>query len=779
MLNIKKMLVPKRSVHMIRFGIIFALFYWVLEAVRDVLVFEKGHIIERIFFPDMMSFWMRFLVVCIIILFSAYAHSLKEKIEKDKEGKYRSYNMMGIMKAGLIISMLYWILESFRDVFIFHKGNLIERVFMPDPMSLWMRMLAVFIILLFTIYAQALINERRKAEEELRKQQEKLEKMVQDRTAELTESNRFLRLLKKEIAERNRVEKELRRVNRALKTSGESNIALLRATEELALLRDVCNIIVEEGGYRFAWVGYAKDDLDRTVQVVSKAGWDDGYLDTVIFTWNDTDGDLNPVGRAIRKKRPCMVKNKNSKSNQLVWRDEAAKRGYASSICFPLSRDEISFGALSIYSTEVNAFDEKEVSLLKELSKNLAFGIMVMRTRIAHRRAENEKERIQAQLLQARKMEAIGILAGGIAHDFNNLLTAILGCAGMAIMDLDESHPVYADLREIQMSAERAAELTKQLLLFSRKQPMRFLPLNINSLIRDIMKMLHRLIGEDIQVRSDLDDSLWTVRADQGTIEQVIVNLAVNARDAMPDGGQLTIKTNNVVVNEKQCENISEAQPGKWVRVSFSDTGVGIDRKIIRHIFEPFFSTKDVGEGTGLGLSVVYGIVKQHEGWMHVTSKSGRGSIFMVYLPTCLVKVKEQKEEKMVREKIRVGEKRILIVEDEEKVREFTTTGLDRNGYTVFSAADAGEATQIFKREMGNFNVVLCDVVLPDKNGLELIDEFLTQSPRLGILMSSGYTGPKSQRTIIQERGFHFLEKPYTLNDLLRMIRDISNSSPA
>ena len=779
MFKIKKLLNTDKSVNLVRFGVLFALFYWILESVRDVIVFQKGPIIQRVFFPDMMSFWMRFLVVCIIMLFSAYAHSLQSRLEKRKDGQPKSFDMMGIMKAGIGISILYWLLESFRDSFVFHKGPILERIITPDPMSLWMRLLAIFIIFLFTIYAQALINERRKAEEALREEQEKLERLVKERTAELTESNRLLRLLKTEIAERNRVEEELRRVNRALKTFGESNMALVRATEELALLKDVCNVIVEEGGYRLVWVGYAKDDDIRTVRVVSKAGWDDGYLDKVSFTWNDSEGDQNPIGRAIRGRKPCIVKIGKLKSNRSPWCIEAVKRDYAASISFPLIRGKTAFGALNIYSTEIDAFDENEVSLLGELSNDLAFGIMVLRTRTAHKRAESENERIQAQLIQARKMEAIGILAGGIAHDFNNLLTAILGCADMAMMDMDENNSAYGDLKEIQASAEHAAELTRQLLLFSRKQPMRFLPIDLNKIIQNLIKMLHRLIGEDIRVKTDLDESLWKVRADQGTIEQVIMNLALNARDAMPNGGELVIKTKNVVLDEKQCEDISEAQPGKWVRISVSDTGAGIGRKIIRHIFEPFFSTKDVGEGTGLGLSVVYGIVKQHEGWMHVTSQSGRGSVFQVYLPESLMKYEEKIDKNLPPEKVQEEGKRVLVVEDEEKVRKFTTTGLDRSGFTVFAAADAEEAAQIFKREKGDFNVVLCDVVLPGKNGLELIDEFLSFRPQLGILMSSGYTGQKSQRSVIRERGFRFLEKPYSLNDLLRVIREITTSDPA
>ena len=752
------------------FGILFALFYWILEAVRDVLVFEKGNIVERIFFPDMMSFWMRLLVVCILLLFGVYAHSLKQKIESRHIEMHPLFGMVGIVKAGFMIGVLYWILESVRDVFIFGKGNLFERILIPDPMSLWMRLLAVLIIILFAIYAQSLINERKKAEEALRKEQEKLERMVVERTAELTESNRLLRLLKKEISQRTRMEDELRRANRALKTTGECNMVLVRATDERDLLKDVCDIIVEVGGYRLAWVGYAKEDEHRSVCVMSHAGWDDGYLSKVKFVWNDAEGDRNPVGRAIRNKKTCIVKIGQSESKHPIWRSEASQREYASVISIPLIRNDVAFGALSIYSKDIDAFDESEVRLLVELTDDLAFGIMVLRTRLAHRRAEKEKEKIQTQLLQARKMEAIGILAGGIAHDFNNLMTVILGCADMINMEIDPSHTISKDLKEIQVSAQRAAELTRQLLLFSRKQPMRFSTLDINQSIENLLQMLRRFTGDHIEVKTDLEQDLWTIRADRNTLQQVIMNLVLNARDAMPDGGRITIATKNCVLNKKQCENSSEAQPGEWACISVTDTGIGIDRKIIRHIFEPFFSTKDVGKGTGLGLSVVYGIVKQHEGWMDVSSQSGRGSTFRIYFPAFRMEPKKIEKPSDVEKKSTDRDARVLVVDDEANVREFTTSGLLRNGYKVFSAANAQQARQIFRKEKGDFNVVLCDMALPDKDGMELVDEFLAVKPSLGVLMSRA---PHLQVIPVQRRGFRFLEKPYSINDLVKHIYDV------
>ena len=765
-----------KSINLLWIGIFFSACYWILESVRDVLSFEKGNIFERIFTPDPMSFWIRFLVVCIFILSSVQAQSLKEKMKEAKKRPSRTEGMIGIIQVGFGFGALYWILESFRDSFIFGKGSLFEQIFTPDPMGLWMRLLAIFILLLFSIYVQALLDARRKIEEELREKQEELERNVRDRTAELSESNR---LLEKEIVGRKRVEEEIRRVNRALKTLSESNMALARATEESALLGDVCNILVDVGGYPMAWVGYAEQDEESRVCPVSKAGDDGGYLEAVNFSWMENKKDHNPAGMAIRTRKPCIVKNIMDESDDIPWRCEAAKRGFVSSVSFPLLSEDVVFGSLSIYSTDEDAFDPEETKLLDELASDLAFGIKLLRARDAHKRAEEEKERMQVQLIQAQKMEAVGILAGGIAHDFNNMLTAIQVSIDLVMMEVDEEDVFYKDLKEVINYTKRASDLLRQLLLFSRRHHMEYAVLDFNRLVDELGRMLHRLIGEDIEINTDLESDLWTVRADRGTMEQVIMNLAVNARDAMPNGGQIVLKTENVVLDEEQCKDMPEARLGRFVHLSFSDTGIGMDENVAQHVFEPFFTTKGNGEGTGLGLSVIYGIVKQHDGWIGVRSKIGHGSSFEIYLPAVDEETLEQTEKMVSLDQLQGEGKRILLVEDEEKVRKFTTRALSRNGYVVFPAANGKEAADVFKRENGNFNLVLSDVVLPDQSGLELVDTFLSCKPNLQVMLSSGYTDHKSQWPVIQKRGYRFLEKPYTLGNLLSVIRDIFGSAPA
>ncbi|MEW6326041.1 MAG: PAS domain-containing protein [Thermodesulfobacteriota bacterium] len=383
-----------------------------------------------------------------------------------------------------------------------------------------------------------------------------------------------------------------------------------------------------------------------------------------------------------------------------------------------------------------------------------------------------ERKRLEEQLLQAQKMQMVGRLAGGIAHDFNNLLTAITGYADLLLLRVNPGEPLRRDVEQIKKAAERATSLTGQLLALSRRQVLQPRVLDLNLLIVDVDKLLGRLIGEDIELVTLLAPGLRRVRADPGQLGQVIMNLAVNARDAMPEGGKLTIRTEDVTVDESYCHLMPEARPGKFVCLSVADTGAGMGKGIIEHIFEPFFSTKEDGKGTGLGLAVVYGIVKQHEGWINVYSEPGKGSVFKVYLPAFSIPPDEETEETISLPELQGRGEQILLAEDEEEVRKFAARVLRENGYFVFEAATANEAMDISEREKGDLHLVFSDVVLPDGTGLELVDRLLSGRPQIRVLLSSGYTDEKLQRALIREKGFCFLRKPYGLADLLRAVRE-------
>jgi len=389
------------------------------------------------------------------------------------------------------------------------------------------------------------------------------------------------------------------------------------------------------------------------------------------------------------------------------------------------------------------------------------------------KKEEKEKEKMQAQLLQAQKMEAIGTLAGGVAHDFNNLLTVIQGYADLALMKVDETNPLHRDLKQIRIAASRAASLTGQLLAFSRRQPIELTLLNLNQLVDDSKKMLSRLIGEDIAIETHLEPELWTVEADEGQLEQIIMNLVVNSKDAMPGGGRLTVKTENSLVDEEYCRRYSYARPGRFLCLSVEDSGMGMDQETIKHIFEPFFSTKGPGRGTGLGLSVIYGIAKQHQGWINVFSEPEKGTIFKVYLPAFSGKATSKTNDIVSLKELQGTGERILLVEDEEGVRTFAERVLQEHGYVVFEAKTAREALEIFEREKEEFHLMFSDVVLPDRSGLQLTKELLSRKPGLGILFSSGYADVKSQWPLIRKKGYPFLRKPYSLDALLQAVKGV------
>ncbi len=450
----KEILFHKKVVNLAWVGVGFSALYWFFESVRDVILFEKGYLFERLFFPDAMSFWMRLLVVSILILFGIHAESYrKRRFEYDYEKKIKPVYSTKIFMIGFSYSGLYWILESVRDTFVFEKGDILSSIFNPGPVGLWMRLLTVFIIVLLSLYYQTLVDERRKMAEKFQKEQNILEQKIAERTSELTKT---LTRLKREM---------------------------------------------------------------------------------------------------------------------------------------------------------------------------------------------EEKDQIREQLFHAQKMEAIGLLAGGIAHDFGNLLQGIRGIAEAAMMDIDEDSQQYQDYREVLDLAKTASRVVHKIVHFSRRQPMKFHLMNINAIIEDSGTMIQRWIGKDIIFETDLDQDLWLTHVNHTALEQVILNMAINAKDAMPEGGRFMIKTENKVTDEKECENISSDNSCKCVCLLFSDTGTRMDSETIEHIFEPYYSTKTSGEGTGLGLSVVYGIIKQHNGWIKVTSEVGKGSIFKIFFP-----VESEKGEEKVSE---------------------------------------------------------------------------------------------------------------------------------
>jgi two-component system cell cycle sensor histidine kinase/response regulator CckA len=386
--------------------------------------------------------------------------------------------------------------------------------------------------------------------------------------------------------------------------------------------------------------------------------------------------------------------------------------------------------------------------------------------RRARRELETERKTLKEQYLQSQKMEAIGQLAGGVAHDFNNLLTVILGYSDLLLSGMGDANPRRDLVEQMKGAGERAAGLTRQLLAFSRRQVLAPRVLDLNAVVADLEKMLRRVIGEDVTLTTDLQPDLDPVKADPGQIEQVLMNLAVNARDAMPTGGSLVIETRNVELDDASIRS------GPHVLLAIADTGHGMTPEIRARIFEPFFTTKEKGKGTGLGLATVYGIVQQSGGHIAVSSKPGQGTIFKVYLPRTQEVVARGKSPRTTAPAPR-GSEMVLLVEDEDAVRSLARLVLRRAGYRVLEAADGDEALRVVGRHQGPIHLLVADVVLPGQDGRQVAERLLGSHPGLKVLFLSGYTEDAVVRHGILEDQVHFLAKPYSPAVLAQKVREV------
>jgi two-component system, cell cycle sensor histidine kinase and response regulator CckA len=420
---------------------------------------------------------------------------------------------------------------------------------------------------------------------------------------------------------------------------------------------------------------------------------------------------------------------------------------------------------LQIDGTEV--WFEGSVSPLSEDSV-----IWIARDVTEHKKSEEEREKLEHQFLHSQKMEAVGQLAGGIAHDFNNLLTVINGYSDLSLERLPAGDPLRNKIRNIKKAGERAASLTRQLLAFSRKQILQPKVFDLNSIVSDLGEMLSRLIGENIELRTVLDPELGSVKADPGQIEQVLVNLVVNARDAMPHGGRLTIETRNVYFGTEYTKHHVGVRPGAYVMLAIGDSGSGMDEETKARIFEPFFTTKGPGKGTGLGLSTVYGIVKQSGGNIWPYSEVGEGTTFKVYLPRNMDDAQDHTRRSQPERSLE-GTETILLVEDHEIVRTLAREFLQSYGYEVLEAANCDVALPIAERHQKTIDLLLTDVVMPGMSGRSLSDRLATLRPEIKVLFMSGYTDDAIVHHGVLEGGTAFIQKPFAPEDLVRKVRDV------
>ncbi len=391
------------------------------------------------------------------------------------------------------------------------------------------------------------------------------------------------------------------------------------------------------------------------------------------------------------------------------------------------------------------------------------------------KRAEKEREKIQSQLTQAQKMESVGRLAGGIAHDFNNMLGVILGHTELAIRLDSQSQPLIGSLEEIRKAAERSTDLIRRLLAFARKQTIAPRVLDINETVEGMLKMLRRLIGEDIDLAWFPGAGLLPVKLDPSQIDQLLVNLCVNARDAIAGIGKVTIETGNSSIDDAYCANHPWFAPGEYIRLAVSDDGCGMDKETLSHLFEPFFTTKEMGKGTGLGLATVYGIVKQNNGFINVYSEPDHGTTFKIYLPRHADKTL-QMQKKVPAKPADRGHETMLLVEDEPAMLKITTMMLECQGYTVLAARTSGEAIRLAREHAAEIQLLMTDVVMPEMNGRDLAKKLMALCPDIKTLFMSGYTAEVIAHRGVLDKGVNFIQKPFLMQDLASKLREVLDS---
>lgn len=700
----------------------------------------------------------------------------------------------------------------------------------------------------------------------------------------------------KDITERKQTEERIKKINTALKTIYEFNQKLVRAEDETSLLHELCEILLHAGGYRMAWVGYVAWEKGKNVRPVAHAGFEDGYLDFLRISADDTERGRGPTGTAIRTGKPSVFQDIRNDPAFAPWRDMALERGYASSIGLPLMAGDVCMGALTIYAPEPYRFDEEEVKLLVDLADDLAYGVAALRARKAHRAAEKaltaseekyrrlvemandaifvadaetgviidanrragklldlpvekiigmhqteihppeERDRYRAifkkhaasgkivaddiwvansqgihvpvqisastftlgkrkivqgifrdmterrlmeeQLAQAQKLEAIGTLAGGIAHDFNNILVPIMGYAELAASQIPKESRLYSYLNEVIEASKRARDLIRQILTFSRKGEEERKPLTLQPMIKETVKFLQSVLPSNVEVRVNIDPSAGPVFCSPAHIHQMIMNLCTNAYQAMAGkGGVLEIDLEGVELREGDVPD-SSLKPGTYVRFSVKDTGIGMDRQTMSRIFEPYFTTKGLDQGgTGLGLAVVYGIVKIYQGHIDVRSEPGRGSIFSVYLPESGADRQRHTEEAVAEENL-TGSERILLVDDEQQVLQTLQGILEQLGYRVTSFNGSLQALEAFNASPHEYDLVITDQTMPSMLGEDLAKKILDIRPDIPIILCSGYNSLSVEKREAGAGGIRaILTKPVDRIDLARCVRQVLEDS--
>jgi PAS domain S-box-containing protein len=450
-------------------------------------------------------------------------------------------------------------------------------------------------------------------------------------------------------------------------------------------------------------------------------------------------------------------------------RNECIHHNFASVALIPIRLKEKIVGLIQFNDRLKGCFTLSSIELLEVIASQIGSALL-------RKQADEEKYVLEAQLHQAQKIESVGRLAGGVAHDFNNMLGVILGHAHLALMETDPTQPIHANLEEIRIATERSADLTRQLLAFARKQTVAPKVLDLNETISGMLKMLQRLIGEDINLNWQPSQDLWRVKVDPSQIDQILANLCVNARDSILDIGKISIETGNSTVDEHSTADNMDSAPGEYVTITVSDNGCGMENETMNHIFEPFFTTKEIGKGTGLGLATVYGAVRQNNGFIKVRSEPGIGTKFMIFLPRHACKSVHIQTEGVVKPAAPRGLETILLVEDEPAILNMASMILTKQGYIVLQANIPREAIRLARESNNEVHLLITDVVMPDMNGRDLAKSLQSQHPNLKCIFMSGYTADVIAHHGVLDDDLHFIQKPFSLPDLAVKVREVLDS---
>jgi PAS domain S-box-containing protein len=566
-----------------------------------------------------------------------------------------------------------------------------------------------------------------------------------------------------EVTERKLGEDRIRHLNRVLRVIREVKRLIDRVQDRDTLIRQGCRLLVGSRGYTCAFI-VLTDGNDRPVSW-AQTGMGAAF-DPLAAMF--AKGELpHCCGRTPAGKEVLVVEARENRCGACALGQSHTQ---SISLCVRLTHGDIDYGYLVAEAAVRMSVDEEERALFSEIAGDLAYALSVLQMAKDRKDSERNRQSLEAQLLQAQKMESVGRLAGGVAHDYNNMLSVISGYTELALEKVAPGDPLHDDLKEIQKAAWRSAEITRQLVAFARKQTIAPKVLDLNDTVEGMLKMLRRLIGEDIDLAWLPDAALWPVKMDPAQIGQIMANLCVNARDAISAVGKITIETDNVILDEAYCADHPGFAPGQYVLLAVSDDGCGMDEETREMIFEPFFTTKGLGKGTGLGLATVYGIVKQNDGFINVYSEPEKGTSFKIYLPRHAGVDKEVATESIGA--IPAGRNEtVLIVEDEPTIMKVGEKILKSLGYRVLAAGKPSEAIRLAQENAGRIHLLLTDVVMPEMNGRELAQRLETLCPDIKTLYMSGYTSNVIAHQGVLDFGVNFIQKPLFINDLALKIR--------